>query len=94
MATGYTNQGPYFAKQWKVPIEYKKVKETKQCGSLVYRKIKVIPFKYKVPSGGPTGKYGKDVRNKDGIVGFSKAPKKNKAYVAVARTSSCQRARV
>lgn len=83
VATGYTNQGPYFAKQWKVPIEYKKVKETKQCGSLVYRKIKVIPFKYKVPSGGPTGKYGKDVRNKDGIVGFSKAPKKNKAYVPV-----------
>lgn len=81
IATGYSNKGPYFAKQWRVPIEYKKVRETKQCGSAVYHKTKIIASKYKIPAGGPTGKYGKDVSNKDTGGNYSRAPLKNKSYV-------------
>ncbi|MEW2117697.1 hypothetical protein AB0945_21400 [Streptomyces sp. NPDC005474] len=81
IATGYSNKGPYFAKEWRVPIEYKKVRETKQCGSIVYFKTKIIADKYKIPPGGSTGKYGKDVSNKDTGGNFSRSPLRNRAYV-------------
>lgn len=80
-STGYTNQGPFFAKQWKVPIEYKKVKVTLKCGGKSVSHKEIRASKYKVPAGGATGKYGKDVRSKDGASRYSLSPKKNRAYV-------------
>jgi hypothetical protein len=82
-STGYTNKGPYFAKQWKVPIEYKKSRETWTCnyGRNTYYRYKIMGSKYKVPSGGAVGKYGKDVSNKDGGTAYSNSPKRNRAWV-------------
>lgn len=81
--TGYANKGPYFAKQWKVPIEYKKIREKWTCnyGRTTYYRYKIMGSKYKVPFGGAVGKYGKDVRNRDGDVPYSKSPKTHRAWV-------------
>lgn len=83
VTTGYTNKGPYFAKQWKVPIEYKKIREKWTCnyGKDTYYRYKIVGGKYKVPSGGAVGKYGKDVSNRDGGVNYSNSPKKHRAWV-------------
>ncbi|MFF2534959.1 hypothetical protein [Streptomyces cyaneofuscatus] len=83
VTTGYTNKGPHYAKQWKVPIEYKKIKETWKCnyGKDTYYRYRIQGGKYKVPSGGVVGKYGKDVRNKDGSGAYYKSPHKHRAYV-------------
>lgn len=83
VTTGYTNKGPYYAKQWKVPIEYKKIQEKWTCdyGRSTFYRYKIVGGKYKVPSGGAVGKYGKDVSNKDGGVNYSNSPKRNRAYV-------------
>ncbi len=82
VSTGYTNKGPYFAKQWKVPIKYYKYKETWKCGGgNTFIRYVVKPGKYSVPAGGATGKYGADVRSRDGNR-FWDSPKKHRAYVA------------
>ncbi|WP_329326978.1 hypothetical protein [Streptomyces luteogriseus] len=82
--TGYTNKGPYFAKQWKVPIEYKKIREKWTCnyGRTTMYRYKIRGGKYKVPSGGAVGKYGKDVRSKDGMTPYYNSPKRHRAWVA------------
>ncbi|MFJ8770482.1 hypothetical protein [Streptomyces clavifer] len=82
VSTGYTNRGPYFAKQWKVPLEYVKYQETWKCGgNNTFIRYKIVAMRYKVPSGGATGAYGKDMRYKDGYAAFSKSPKSHRAYV-------------
>ncbi|WP_371621491.1 hypothetical protein OG245_00175 [Streptomyces sp. NBC_01116] len=83
-STGYTNKGPNYGKQWKVPIEYKKYKETWKCnyGKDTYIRYRIQGGKYKVPSGGAVGKYGKDVSNKDGSGGYYKSPHSHRAWVA------------
>ncbi|MGW0669868.1 hypothetical protein [Streptomyces sp. NPDC002746] len=83
VTTGFTNKGPYFAKQWKVPIEYKKIEVMWKCGkNNKMSQYAIRAGKYKIPAGGATGKYGADVRNKDGYNGWNKAPKANRAYVS------------
>ncbi|MFD5066882.1 hypothetical protein ACFWNC_02875 [Streptomyces sp. NPDC058369] len=83
VTTGFTNKGPYFAKQWKVPIEYKKIEIKWKCGkNNNMSQYAIRAGKYKVPSGGATGKYGADVRSKDGYKGWNKSPKANRAYVS------------
>lgn len=82
VTTGYTNKGPYYAKQWKVPIKYTKYKETWKCGGgNTFIRYVIKPGKYTIPSGGATGKYGKDVRNKDGVA-YLDSKKSHRAYVA------------
>lgn len=80
----YTNKGPHYGKQWKVPIEYKKYKETwkRNYGKDTYIRYRIQGGKYKVPSGGAVGKYGKDVSNKDGSGGYYKSPHSHRAWVA------------
>ncbi|MFJ9638437.1 hypothetical protein [Streptomyces sp. NPDC101178] len=78
-STGYANKGPYYAKQWKIPLQYTKIKETWNCGGKMTRYV-IKPGKYKVPAGGATGKFGKDVKHLDGAR-YLKSPKKNRAYV-------------
>ncbi|WP_411119941.1 hypothetical protein [Streptomyces sp. 058-1L] len=84
VTTGYTNMGPHFAKQWRVPIEYKKIRETWKCnyGKDTYYRYRIQGGKYKVPNSGAVGKYGKDVRNKDGSAGYYKSPASHRAWVA------------
>jgi hypothetical protein len=83
VSTGYTNRGPHYAKQWRVPIEYKKSRETWKCnyGRNTYYRYKITPTRYKVPAGGATGKYGKDVRHLDGYSGWNRSPRIRRAYV-------------
>ncbi|WP_159038803.1 hypothetical protein [Streptomyces sp. NRRL B-1140] len=82
VTTGYTNRGPHFAKQWKVPIQYKKIKMIWKCGGgNTFTQYKIQAGKYHVPAGGATGKYGKDVRNKDGMTAYYNSPKSHRAYV-------------
>ncbi|MFF0766541.1 hypothetical protein ACFYWH_42135 [Streptomyces sp. NPDC003737] len=80
-ATGYTNRGPNFAKQWRVPFEYKKIKSTTHCQNKTYVHYEIRAGRYKVPSGGAVGNYGKDVRSADGYRNWSKAPKSHRSYV-------------
>ncbi|MFF9587010.1 hypothetical protein [Streptomyces achromogenes] len=83
VTTGYANKGPFYGKQWKVPIEYRKIKETWHCdyGHDTFYRYKIIGGKYKIPSGGAVGKYGKDVSNKDGMA-YLDSPKSHRAWVA------------
>ncbi|MGV9688730.1 hypothetical protein ACWDUX_06410 [Streptomyces sp. NPDC003444] len=81
-STGYTNQGPYFARQYQVPIEYSKYKFTYYCGGIAKNSYqKIIAERYKVPAGGAVGKMGADVRYKDGYNAYVDSPKNNRAYV-------------
>ncbi|MFC9736246.1 hypothetical protein ACFWEO_32730 [Streptomyces roseolus] len=81
-STGYTNQGPYFARQYQIPIEYSKYKYTYYCGAVPRSSYqKVIAGRYKIPSGGAVGKMGVDVRYKDGPNAFLASPTRNRAYV-------------
>ncbi|MFF9392601.1 hypothetical protein [Streptomyces griseoluteus] len=80
-ATGYSNKGPYFAKQWKVPIRYTKYKKVHYCNGVQRSKWYTIEAgRYDIPGGGSTGKYGKDVRSKDGTK-FYDVPKSRTAVV-------------
>jgi hypothetical protein len=79
---GFTNKGPYYAKQFKVPLEYIKYKKTRYCGGFPRSSWRTIePNRYKIPSGGLTSKIGKDVRYKDGGKNYTKAPKRNRGIV-------------
>ncbi|GAA3799555.1 hypothetical protein ACFS5L_25135 [Streptomyces phyllanthi] len=80
-SSGYTKKGPYFAKQWKVPIKYKKIKKYTKCGGRTASHKEIRAGRYTVPAGGATGKYGKDVRYKDGAGGYYQSPKRNRAYI-------------
>lgn len=81
-ATGFTGQGPNWAKQWRVPILYEELDKTTYCpGAQAKHKYTILPVKYKVPSGGAVGKYGSDVTSKDGSPGYNKSPKANRAVL-------------
>jgi hypothetical protein len=78
IAVGYTNKGPHYAKQYKVPIEYVKIKNQRICSGTVRSTwYKIEPKRYKAPAGGALGKVGKDVSGKDGSANFNRS---NKAY--------------
>ncbi|MFE7959442.1 hypothetical protein [Streptomyces sp. NPDC057413] len=66
-SSGFANRGPYFGKHWRVPVNYQKQKVTRRCfGSPDYTFQRVVATGYKVPAGGYTGVYGKDVSHLDG----------------------------
>ncbi|MFI8770336.1 hypothetical protein ACIGN6_36250 [Streptomyces sp. NPDC053792] len=80
--TGYTNQGPNFARQYQIPIQYTKYKYTYYCGGIARSSYqKIIAGRYSVPAGGAVGKMGADVRYKDGYSKFNASPKSHRAYV-------------
>lgn len=82
-STGFTNRGPYFGKHWRVPINYVKQQVKYYCGGVVrssYQRIAATG--YKVPPGGFTGIYGKDVSHLDGMARFFKSPYEHRARVA------------
>ncbi|MEU6144215.1 hypothetical protein ABZ848_28175 [Streptomyces sp. NPDC047081] len=70
-STGYAGKGPYFARQWRVPINYAKVRNTVTClhgGG--YTSYEIRPLGYKIPAGGYVGTYGKSVTKYDGYHGW------------------------
>ncbi|MEW2128973.1 hypothetical protein [Streptomyces sp. NPDC005435] len=72
-ATGFTNKGPYWAKQWRVPIEFKETATYLNCGGGSSTTYGIVPVKYKVPSGGTVGEYGAKVTSHDGSSPYSKS---------------------
>ncbi|MGW2684593.1 hypothetical protein ACWC6I_15730 [Streptomyces sp. NPDC001414] len=72
-ASGFTGKGPYWAKQWRVPIEYKETATYLNCGGGGSTTYAITPVKYKVPSGKPVAEYGADVRKYDGLSSYSKS---------------------
>ncbi|MFI6464614.1 hypothetical protein [Streptomyces sp. NPDC050528] len=82
VSVGYTNRGPHFARQYKVPILYKKWQKKHWCSGTVrsaWQKIEAS--KYSVPPNGAVGKIGNDVSGKDGSENFKKAPASRRAYL-------------
>ncbi|WP_228974185.1 hypothetical protein [Streptomyces sp. DH12] len=70
ISTHYAYRGPYFSKQWTVPIEWHKERWETYCGAIPTLRGKywrIVAGGYKVPPGGATAKFGKDVMNKDGM---------------------------
>ncbi|MEU6688385.1 hypothetical protein [Streptomyces sp. NPDC046832] len=82
VSTGYTNKGSFYARQYKVPIEYIKYKHQRICfGGVRSTWYTIEASRYKVPSGGSVGKIGKNVSSKDGYRGYNRAPKSHRARV-------------
>ncbi|MFF4053464.1 hypothetical protein ACFYZ5_43345 [Streptomyces chartreusis] len=82
VSTGYVNKGPYYARQYKVPVEYIKYKHQRICSGTVRATWYTIEAgRYKVPSGGSVGKIGKNVSSKDGLTPYRNSPKRNRAKV-------------
>ncbi|MGW2702355.1 hypothetical protein [Streptomyces sp. NPDC001340] len=74
ISVGFTNQGPHFAKQYKIPIEYNKFKKQHWCGpSLRWTLYTIEAGRYHIPAGGAVGKRGKDVSSKDGESNFKRS---------------------
>ncbi|GAA2768728.1 hypothetical protein GCM10010103_77710 [Streptomyces paradoxus] len=79
---GYTNKGSFYARQYKVPIEYIKYKHQRICfGGVRSTWYTIEAGRYKVPSGGSVGKIGKNVSSKDGYRGYYRSPKSHRARV-------------
>ncbi|WP_405512339.1 hypothetical protein [Streptomyces canus] len=66
-STGFSGKGPYFARQWRVPINYGYIRDRTYCvhGGTTYT-YEIRPLGYKIPSGGYVAEYGKDVSGSDG----------------------------
>ncbi len=81
-STGFTGQGPHWAKQWRVPIRYAETLATYRCGGIVKSlTYKIAPIGYEVPAGGSVGDYGSDVSAKDGAANYNHAPANRRAIV-------------
>jgi len=79
---GFTGKGPYWGKQFRVPIEYIKYKHVFYCDGFPRDTWKTIePNKYKIPAGGETAKMGKDVRKKDGLGPYVSSPNSHRAIL-------------
>ncbi|WP_405724030.1 hypothetical protein OG607_17015 [Streptomyces sp. NBC_01537] len=71
-STGFSGQGPKWARQWRVPIRYHEVDVSLYCpGAKTKHHYNIQPVKYEVPAGGAVGKYGADVSSKDGAAAYS-----------------------
>lgn len=66
-AIGFTGKGPYWAKQFRIPIKYREVNHQVACtGSKPANHYSILPVAFKVPAGGAVSKFGADVSSKDG----------------------------
>ncbi|ROP47388.1 hypothetical protein EDD94_7074 [Streptomyces sp. PanSC9] len=82
ISVGYANRGPHYAKQYKVPIEYVKIKSQYICfGGVRSTWYTIEPKRYKAPTGGALGKVGKDVSGKDGSSAFKRSKKAYRNYL-------------
>ncbi|MCX5235625.1 hypothetical protein OG824_10440 [Streptomyces prunicolor] len=70
-AVGFSNQGPYWAKCFQVPIEYQDVDRRTTCiRGRAKHSYSIVPVKYDIPAGGEVARYGDDVRYKDGLTPY------------------------
>jgi hypothetical protein len=81
-STGFSNQGPYFGRQYQVPIKYRWIKTTYRCfrawgGSYYTTSYAIRPVGYSIPAGGYVGKMGNNVADNDGFGGWYRS---NPAY--------------
>ncbi|MFJ6901555.1 hypothetical protein [Streptomyces hokutonensis] len=81
-STGYAGKGPYFARQWRVPINYGYVRTKVTClhGS-GYTTYEIRPLGYKIPANQPVAEYGKKVTQYDGSHGYVNAPNSRRGLV-------------
>jgi len=82
-ATGFSKQGPYFGRQYKVPIKYTKYKYTYYCGGVARSSWKkIIAGKYDVPAGKETSLMGSSkVAKNDGPMPYANSPRANRGIV-------------
>ncbi|MFE7133093.1 hypothetical protein ACFVIM_19765 [Streptomyces sp. NPDC057638] len=72
--SGYQAQGPFFSKQWRIPMEYHKQRRYYICGAQTRSSYdQVVPVRYTIPAGWQAGAYGKDVSHLDGGARYSKS---------------------
>ncbi|MFG2960818.1 hypothetical protein ACGF5O_44740 [Streptomyces sp. NPDC048291] len=82
VSTGFTGKGPYFARQWRVPINYAYVRTKVTClHSPTTYGYEIRPLGYKVPSGGEVAKFGKNVASSDGYYQYRSAPASHQGVV-------------
>lgn len=82
-STGFSGKGPYFARQWQVPILYKYQRVHTVCAHQNTRVwYRILPSGYKIPAGGAVGRYGKDVSSKDGLSKYLSSNSKWRNIVA------------
>ncbi|MFV0127770.1 hypothetical protein ACLGI4_08655 [Streptomyces sp. HMX112] len=86
--SGFSWRGPYFAKQWRVPIEYHKVRKVTTCGGLEMTKpyYEIRPVKFKIPAGGAPGVFGKDARHLDGPARYANSNPRYRSYLTPTAT--------
>ncbi len=72
-AVGFANQGPYFGRQFQVPIKYQWIRTTYKClpemgiGRSYYSvSYQIRPLGYSIPPGGYVSRYGNYVADNDG----------------------------
>jgi hypothetical protein len=87
ISTGFANQGPWFGRQYQVPIEYLWIKTTYRCTypgnmppAFYATAYEIRPLQYRVPPGGYVGRMGNYVSDNDGYWRWSAS---NPAYRAV-----------
>ncbi|MER5586532.1 hypothetical protein ABT090_33520 [Streptomyces asoensis] len=93
--SGFPAKGPYWAKQWRIPLEYQKQKRVYMCGGVQKgSQYRIVPIRYTIPAGWYAGTYGKDVRQLDGPTRYAASNPEYRskvaagAYVGVSRGKS------
>ncbi|MDQ1742976.1 MAG: hypothetical protein QOE23_1315 [Pseudonocardiales bacterium] len=87
-STGFTNQGPYFGRQYQVPIKYRWTKTRFYCVFNPYHfttSYSIRPVGYYIPAGGYVGRMGNNVADNDG---WGKWYRSNPNYRAVLRPNT------
>ncbi|MGA5422576.1 hypothetical protein [Streptomyces lavendulocolor] len=86
--SGFSWRGPYFAKQWKVPIEYNKIRKVTTCGGIEVTDpyYEIRPAKFKVPAGGAPGVFGKDARHLDGPARYAASNPRYRSHLTPSST--------
>jgi hypothetical protein len=80
-ATGFTGKGPYWAQQFRVPIQYQERDHELLCpNNRIVHNYAIVPIKYLVPAGKPVSAFGSDVSSHDGYNAYSRS---NSSYRAV-----------
>ena len=70
-STGFSNQGPYFGRQYQVPIKYRWTKTRYYCTFNPWRfttSYSIRPMGYYIPAGGYAGRMGNNVADNDGYI--------------------------
>jgi hypothetical protein len=82
-ATGFVGKGPYWAQQFRVPIQYQERDHEYLCtNNRVLHNYSIVPIKYMVPAGKPVSAFGSDVRSHDGYNAYSRSKSSYRAVLS------------